>query len=73
MTPNPVIGGNNYHDSSNISSKNQTDSMTMKKVPGITKLKKDNLVISKVKLKNKNMSSRRSALSVSQIKKKKQK
>lgn len=73
MTPNPVIGGNNYHESSQISSRNQTDSIRGRENPGITKLKKNTMVISKIKIKNKSIGSRRSALASSYIKKNKQK
>ena len=73
MTPNPVIDGNNYNDSSNISSKNYTESFKFRNERSITKLNSNNLVISKVKRKDKSVGSRRSGLSSSFIKKNKQK
>ena len=74
MTPNPVIGGNNYyHDSSNISSRNQTESFNFGKKQTVTKLRSKNLVISKVRKKGRSVGRNNQGLNSSFIKKNKQK
>ena len=73
MTPNPVIGGNNYHESSNISSKNYTGSANYGRKHEITKLKSNDLVISKVRKVKRHKRQRNSHLNSSFIKRKQQK
>lgn len=73
MTPNPVIGGNNYNDSSNISSRNYTGSVNYGRKHEITKLKSNGLVISKVKKVKRTKKERNLHLNSSFIKNKQQK
>jgi hypothetical protein len=72
-TPNPVIGGNNYNESSNLSSKNNTNSFQFGKNRSVTKLKSETMLITKSRRPDRSNGSRRSNLSSSYIKKNKQK